>query len=83
MAQMAATHCLSIFFEHIIKQGYSDLFNYLCPKMIALYIKSRCEYCDFTRSLTMLLQACGIKYFVGCLTELFKKLTKIVKNKST
>jgi len=31
----------------------------------------------------MLLEACGIKYFVGCLTEIFKKLQKIVKEGST
>ncbi len=83
MAQQAATHCVFLFLNHVVSGDYEDLVNYLCPKTIALYLKSRCEYCDFTKTLSILLESCGIKYFVGCLTEIFKKLEKIVDDGST
>jgi len=57
--------------------------NYLCPKIIGLFLRSRCEYCDFIKTLIVLLDACGIKYFVGCLTEIFHKVCKIVGDQST
>lgn len=83
MAQQAATHCLYIFIHHIIQWDYETLINYLCPKLIALFLKSRCEYCDFVKCLIILLEACGIKYFVGCLTDIFHKICKIVGNQTT
>lgn len=83
MAQQAATHCLFIFMAHIVEKDYEALTNYLCPKAIALYLKSRCDHCDFIKILIVLLDYCGIKYFVGCLTDIFAKLVKVAKNPDT
>jgi len=49
VAQKAACFSLSQFVKHIIDQEYTTLVEYFCPKIVGLFIRSRCFHFDLTR----------------------------------
>jgi hypothetical protein len=45
---MASSLCLEKLFEYLIKNKHTVLFDFLCPKFVQLYIKSRCDTPELT-----------------------------------
>ena len=78
VAQKAACYTLSQLVKHLIEHENNVLIEFFCPKIIGLFVKTRCFHFDLTRSLIYLLDSNGSKFFVGCLTEITNKLKEII-----
>lgn len=80
VAQKAACVTLLHFVKHLIQESHAVLIEYFAPKVIGLFVKTRSFHFELTRCLILILDYCGNKYFVGCLTEILNKASEIILN---
>ena len=55
MGQLAASYCLEKLFDFLISKNYTSLYEFLSPKFVQLFIKSKCDHPEFIQCLTKII----------------------------
>lgn len=62
MGQLAASLCLDKLFEYLIQHNYGTLYEFLSPKLIQLFIKSKCDHPEFIACVTRIIKYSSLKH---------------------
>jgi hypothetical protein len=76
---MAASLVLEKLFSYLISNKHSVLYDFLCPKFVQLFIKSRCDTAEFLSCMMYIVQESSLIYISDFLNETVTKCIKIIE----
>ncbi len=62
LGQMGAATCIMKLFEYLIKSKQENLFDFIVPKFVQLFHRSRCDNQEFIQCMALVIEHSSLKY---------------------
>lgn len=62
LGQMGAATCIMKLFEYLIKAKQENLFDFIVPKFVQLFHRSRCDNQEFIQCMALVIEHSSLKY---------------------
>ena len=83
IGQLAASVCIQKLLEHLIANNHELLYDFLCPKFVQLFYKTKCDNPDFIICLELIIKHSSLKYVTQYIWEVVQKCIRIIENNDT
>lgn len=80
IGQLAAALCIQRLLEFLIDNKHEQLFDFIVPKFVQLFYKTKCDNQEFIHCMTIIVDHSSLKYVTQCIWDVVQKCTKVLEN---